>query len=307
MAADARASLEIWQVDVFSDRPLAGNPAAVVFGADGLPGEVMQAIARETNLSETVFILPATTAAADFRARIFTTRREIPFAGHPALAAGHAWLEAGGGEPRAVLMQECGIGNVEIHRRGDAGEETLVVALPRSAIRPSGWSAAEAATLFGLPADRVLSADIPVAATGVPWVMVEVAGIADLAALTPDHGAIARATRAARAVGVTVFARHPGAGGERGAKARLRTFAPAEGIYEDPVCGSCHGSLAALLLSRGELPRPDAGESVRIVTEQGHEISRPGIVEITVEGSSAEPTLWLGGRCVTVMRGRLFI
>lgn len=306
MTADARTPLEIWQVDVFSDRPLAGNPAAVVFGGDDLPADTMQAIARETNLSETVFIL-SPTADADFRARIFTTRREIPFAGHPALAAGHAWLEARGEGARAAMVQECGIGNVEIRRRADVRGGTLVVALPRAAIRPSGWNAAEAAALFGLSPDRVLSSDIPVSATGVPWVLLEVAAVADLAALVPDHGAIARATRAAKAVGVTVFARHAGEGGEEGAKARLRTFAPAEGIYEDPVCGSCHGSLAAYLLAQGDLPRPGAGESLRIVTEQGHEIFRPGIVEITVEGGAAEPTLWLGGRCVTVMRGRLFI
>lgn len=303
MAMDARASLEIWQVDVFSDRPLAGNPAAVVFGADDLPAGTMQAIARETNLSETVFIL-APTGSADFRARIFTTRREIPFAGHPALAAGHAWLEAADGEPPLVLVQECGIGAVGIHRREDG---MLAVSLPRPAIRPSGWAVAEAAALFGLSSDRILSVEIPVSATGVQWVMLELAAVADLAALVPDHSAIARATRATKAVGVTVFARHAGGGPENGALARLRTFAPAEGIYEDPVCGSCHGSLAALLLARGELPRPGPGESLRIVTEQGHEISRPGTVEITVEGGSTDPTLWLGGRCVTAMRGRLFI
>ena len=103
-------------VDVFTFRPLLGNPVAVIMDAEGLTDDAMQAVARWTNLSETTFVLPPTTADADYRLRIFTPRSELPFAGHPTLGSAHAILEAGrvtlheGGR----LIQECGIGLVEL-------------------------------------------------------------------------------------------------------------------------------------------------------------------------------------------------
>ena len=103
------------QVDAFSARPLFGNPAAVVFDADDLAAEVMQKIAQEMNLSETVFILRPTHPDADYRARIFTPRSELPFAGHPTIAAAHSVLarfpEKAGAK---LLTQECGIGLVPV-------------------------------------------------------------------------------------------------------------------------------------------------------------------------------------------------
>ncbi|WP_143282078.1 PhzF family phenazine biosynthesis protein, partial [Caballeronia choica] len=87
-------------VDVFSLRPLLGNPVAVVMDAEGLTADAMQAVARWTNLSETTFVLPSTTANADYRLRIFTPRSELPFAGHPTLGSAHAILEAGRVTPR---------------------------------------------------------------------------------------------------------------------------------------------------------------------------------------------------------------
>jgi PhzF family phenazine biosynthesis protein len=103
-------------VDVFTARPLLGNPVAVILDADGLDTEAMQAIARWTNLSETTFVVSATTAEADYNLRIFTPRSELPFAGHPTLGSAHALLEAGRIAPRqnGRLIQECGIGLVEL-------------------------------------------------------------------------------------------------------------------------------------------------------------------------------------------------
>ena len=103
-------------VDVFTSRPLAGNPVAVVFDADGLDTEAMQAIANWTNLSETTFVLTPTTQAADYRLRIFTPRSELPFAGHPTLGSAHAILEAGRATLRhgGRLIQQCDIGLVDV-------------------------------------------------------------------------------------------------------------------------------------------------------------------------------------------------
>jgi PhzF family phenazine biosynthesis protein len=107
-------------VDVFSEGPFSGNPLAVVFEADDLSTESMQQIAWWLNLSETAFLLPARDPGADYRVRIFTLEREIPFAGHASLGTCHAWLSAGG-QPRhaSEVIHECAAGLVRI-RRSDA-------------------------------------------------------------------------------------------------------------------------------------------------------------------------------------------
>lgn len=106
-------------VDVFTARPLLGNPVAVVLDAEGLDTAAMQGIARWTNLSETTFVLPPTLSSADYRLRIFTPCSELPFAGHPTLGSAYAALEARRVKPRnGHLMQECGVGLVDIAVEG---------------------------------------------------------------------------------------------------------------------------------------------------------------------------------------------
>ena len=106
------------QVDVFTDKPLKGNPLAVVIGADGLGDEAMESLANWTNLSETTFLLKPTDAAADYRVRIFTPERELPFAGHPTLGSCQVWLNSGGRAKQSHIVQECGAGLVRIRRDG---------------------------------------------------------------------------------------------------------------------------------------------------------------------------------------------
>jgi PhzF family phenazine biosynthesis protein len=115
------------QVDVFTEEPYVGNPVAVVVDAKGLSAEEMQRFAQWTNLSETTFILPPQAAGADYRVRIFTPSRELPFAGHPTLGTCHAWLAHGGNPHRAgTVIQECEAGLIELRRDGD----TLAFAAP---------------------------------------------------------------------------------------------------------------------------------------------------------------------------------
>ncbi|HRI96605.1 MAG TPA: PhzF family phenazine biosynthesis protein, partial [Nocardioides sp.] len=104
------------QVDVFGSRPLSGNPVAVVHDADDLDTEQMQLFAQWTNLSETTFLLRPTRDEADYRLRIFTPARELPFAGHPTLGSCHAWLEAGGTPRGESVVQECEAGLLTISR-----------------------------------------------------------------------------------------------------------------------------------------------------------------------------------------------
>src|SRR3954471_20269293 len=114
-------------VDVFGTEAFSGNPLAVIADAEGLSTEEMQRITRWLNLSETTFLLPPTDARADYRVRIFTLDREMPFAGHPTLGTCHAWLEAGG-TPRdpGEIVQECGAGLVPVRRT----DELLAFAAP---------------------------------------------------------------------------------------------------------------------------------------------------------------------------------
>ncbi len=124
-------------VDVFTARPLLGNPVAVVLDAEGLDTAAMQSIARWTNLSETTFVLPPTLSSADYRLRIFTPGNELPFAGHPTLGSAYAALEAQRVEPRnGHLTQECGIGPVDIAVEGSGAQRCLTLALPPAVLTP---------------------------------------------------------------------------------------------------------------------------------------------------------------------------
>lgn len=283
--------LEHWQVDVFSNRPLRGNPLGVIFDADGLDGPTRQSIARETGLSETVF-LGQPRQGGDISVCIHTARREIPFAVHPAVGAAHAFVERTGFVGDSLSM-ECGAGLVVISRHHAA--PGWFVRVRDCRFVPVQVARETAAVWLGLHAGDIVSQTVEVADAGVPWLLVEVASLANLAHLVPDHTAIAAATRACRAVGLTVFTRSTPAG----IAARMRSFAPAEGIFEDPVCGSCAASLAGLL-------RRDDAQLARaplISFEQGHEIGRDGLVHaVLIPGGQA-----VGGPSVTVLRGHLTI
>ena len=111
-------SRDFQMIDVFGSGPLSGNPLAVVHDAEGLTTEEMLAITRWMNLSETTFLLPPSTNDADYRVRIFTLTGELPFAGHPTLGTCHAWLSAGGTPRRNVIVQECGVGLVDLTNDG---------------------------------------------------------------------------------------------------------------------------------------------------------------------------------------------
>ncbi|MDG6347376.1 PhzF family phenazine biosynthesis isomerase, partial [Luteimonas sp. 8-5] len=124
------------QLDVFADRPGAGNPLAVVLDAEGLDDDTMQAIARWTRLPETTFVLPPTEAGASYRLRIFSPRREVPFAGHPSVGTAHAVLDAGLATPRDGLLVQQGVaGSLPLRVEGSGRERTIAVRTPRANVR----------------------------------------------------------------------------------------------------------------------------------------------------------------------------
>lgn len=284
-------SLDIWHVDVFTNQRFTGNAAAVVFGADGLSTETMQDIAREMNLSETVFLIRPQ-GDADYGLRTFTTRREIPFAVHPAIAAAHAFAEAYN-DTGLSLRQECSAGIIPLQRRDDGWFATVPAATfiePDPAVDPHALAA-----MLGLNRDDIVSSTPLIAATGPRWLLVELTGAGTLDRITPDMSAIAALTRPSPAVGMSVYVRHP----QEGVAAELRTFAPAEGIYEDPVCGSCVGALAAILRKRD----PAFAATPSHTFTQGRSIARPGRVAVHLDG----PDIHVGGQAITAIRGRIDI
>lgn len=272
------ASRPFRQVDVFTAEPLLGNPVAVVHDADGLTDEEMQAFARWTNLSETTFLLPATDPAADYRLRIFTPSMELPFAGHPTLGSAHAWLEAGGVPAGERLVQQCGVGLVEL-RRADGRLAFAAPDLLRSG-PVDDELVGQIVTALGITRDDVL--DIAWADNGPGWVGVRLASAEDVLALTPDFTSLP--------VDVGVVGPWP-EGSE--CEVEVRAFVPhAAGITEDPVTGSLNASLAQWL----------AGDVLpaSYTAAQGTAIGRRGRVHVS---TADDGTIWVGGDTLTTIHG----
>ena len=276
------------QVDVFSALPFKGNPVAVVLDADRLSGEQMQAVAAWTNLSETTFVCTAASARADYRLRIFTPKSELQFAGHPTIGSAHAGLRTGlRPKTPGQLVQECGKGLVTLRIDG----ERLFLGLPKPALRD--FPAAqlnELAAALGVGADTVRASGV--VDVGVTWITLQLADAAAVRQLHPDQARI-RALTPPGVVGVTVFGlAAPGASPEL----EVRSFAPAEGVPEDPVCGSGNGCVAALVRTK----RLIAGSTY--VASQGICVGRDGRVEVRF---GDDETIWLGGHAVTCVEGTL--
>lgn len=273
------------QVDVFTSVPLLGNPLAVIHDADGLDDEQMAAIARWTNLSETTFLCAPTHARADYRVRIFTTGGELPFAGHPTLGSAYAWLEAGGVPARPdVVVQECGVGLVEVRR----GERLAFAAPP---LLRSGPVEPEhlARIAHGLrldPDDIVSSAWID---NGPGWVGIELASAASVLGVEPDPS---------RCAGLKVglvgrYGADDGAREDRDVEVRA-FYADGRDFGEDPVTGSLNAGIAQWLIGEGRLP-------ASYVAGQGARRHRDGRVHI----EAVDGQVWVGGDAVTVIRGDL--
>jgi trans-2,3-dihydro-3-hydroxyanthranilate isomerase len=275
-------------VDVFSDRPFAGNALAVVLDADALPTGAMQAIAREFGLSETAF--PLRSEVADYRLRIFTPAEELPFAGHPSV--GTAWLL---GQLKRIALgevrQECGVGvlPVEVTEVG----ATLTGGPPYAGdpLDPAPYH-----TLLGLGDSG--GAPPRVAGCGVNFVFVPVSA-AEVGTLTePDRAAVARATDAVGARGLVAFAWDP-------AERRSHTRVFFRGIGEDPATGAAAVAFGVYLAAAG-LVDPDGITPYSI--DQGAEIHRPSLLTCTVTtaGGAAIATT-VGGRVARVASGELLL
>jgi len=282
------------QLDVFADRPGAGNPLAVVLDAQDLDEAAMQAFAAWTNLSETIFLLPPD-PGADYRVRIFTPRQELPFAGHPSVGAAWAVLDSGLASARdGALVQQCAAGHLPVTIDGQGDGRVVGVRAPRARRREpaAGTPALLDAALAGLPRGQSAPA---LWDNGPQWWLVELADEAAVRAMVPDLAAITALTRHGE-VGMAVFAHADGLSANGDYQLVVRAFCAADGIPEDPVTGSANAAIAAALAGNGRLP----GHGGRYVASQGREIGRDGRVEVLIDDDGE---VWIGGRVQAVIRG----
>jgi len=290
--------------DVFTERPLEGNPLAVVLDSEGLDDAAMQAVAREFNLSETVFVGPSANPAHSARVRIFTPKSEIPFAGHPTVGTAVCLARErfdGPGEHDAVVVLEEGVGPVRCGvRLSDAAgfAEFDCPRLPENAGEPAAKKPAAAA--LGLDSTEIgFENHVPsVWTAGNPFNFVPVRNMGVLARATAN-----RATwKDAFGEGAAFLYTRETEGHDHSFRARM--FAPIVGIEEDPATGSAVAAFAGPLQSFDQFPD---GEHVHVV-EQGYEMGRPSLIRLEMSVSGGKLTaVRIGGNAVEVAAGLMAV
>lgn len=271
------------QVDVFTDEAFRGNPVAVVFGADLMTDAEMQAIAGWTNLSETTFV--QNSKKADYRLRIFTPRSELPFAGHPTVGSAHAIREANAKlGSKTELVQECAAGLVPIRVDGNGGILARVPTPKILAFRIDEPLLEEAMGETGCVEPRVVD-------VGPKWMVTRLESFDDLYALKVDVPRLTALSRKTGAVGINVYAL------DAENQVHVRSFAPAAGIVEDPVCGSGNAAVAAHIRATGM----DDVVGTEYVARQGAALGREGRVQVRLNGID----VYIGGSCVTAIDGQI--
>ncbi len=286
--------LQYVQLDVFASRLFDGNPLAVVIDADDLDTDAMQRIARWTNLSETAFLLKPIQPQADYRVRIFTTRQELPFAGHPSVGSAYVAIEAGKVTAgKRSLVQECAAGLLPVQVDGEGDSRVIHVQAPPATIeRCDDAFAGEIAEALHTPLNTARMRQVD---NGPVWFVCDLDEASVVRALHPDFLAIASICEAASAIGVCVFGREP----DGTASIAVRAFCPADGMPEDPVTGSANAAIAAYLRETDELKT----YGPRYLASQGREVGRNGIVEVSVDAATSAITI--GGACAIGVRGEL--
>jgi PhzF family phenazine biosynthesis protein len=267
------------QVDVFGSAPLSGNPLAVVHEADDLDAPRMQAFARWAGLSETTFLLRPQDPAADYRVRIFTPERELPFAGHPTLGSASAWLAAGG-RPRQQgrVVQQCGVGLVPVRTEDD---RLAFAAPPLTRFEPVDEpQLTRIATGLGLSRADVLDASWLV--NGPEWIGLRLAGADEVLRVQLNPQGL-------EGLDIGLVGPHP-AGAE--VQFEVRAFIPGGGVPEDPVTGSLNAGLAHWLMETGQV-------GTAYVAAQGSAVGAAGRVHV----QRRDDGLWIGGRVAEVVAG----
>ncbi|MBN7137523.1 phenazine biosynthesis protein PhzF family [Lysobacter enzymogenes] len=283
------------QLDVFADRPGAGNPLAVVLDAEGLDDAAMQAIARWTRLPETTFVFAPTQPGASYRIRMFSPRREVPFAGHPSVGTACVVLEAGLAAPvDGVLVQEGVAGLLPLAVSGEGEARTIAVRTPRARVVETADAADPrlSAALRDLPLGALAPALMD---GGRRWWLAELRDEAALRSAQPDWAAIGRLAESTESMGLCAFAR---ADTGQDYDLVVRAFVGAPAQFEDAASGAANATLAAWLKHNDALP----GREGRYTVSQGREVGFDARLQLRVDGDGE---VWSGGRVSNVVRGHI--
>ena len=309
MMEGERRVLTFYQADVFTNLPFGGNPVAVIPDAQGLTDQELQQIAREMNLSETVFVFPSTEEIATAKIRIFTPTQEIPFAGHPVIGAFYVLGKLNRlplHEPVTRLVHECNIGlfPVELHvRKGQI--HRVVMSQPKPEFIGSIDAIEDLydiAKALGLSKSFITGAKLPiqVVSTGLPVIIVPVRSLTAVKSIVPDSAVINELCERHGANGIMVFTTITV---EELSTVHTRMFASPIGVTEDPATGSASGALGAYLVRHGVV---EVRPITEIIAEQGYEMDRPSLIHIEVESDDdAIQTVKVGGQVVMIIEGRL--
>jgi trans-2,3-dihydro-3-hydroxyanthranilate isomerase len=287
-------------LDVFTDQPFGGNPLAVFCDQPELSTERMQSIAREFNLSETVFIVPPRDSRALRRLRIFTPAREMQFAGHPTLGAVQTILDAGiaGDRTEFALELEVGLVPITVTRRDRALPFLQLTAARVPETRGAVPSRANLAAMLSLEEQDVAD-DAQAWSCGTPYLFVPVRDRAALARATPNSAPWAAAMIGAWADAAFVFCRDPELPGSH---LRARMFAPELGVTEGPATGSAAAAFAGYLAARE--PTPDG--TLEWIIEQGFEMGRASILRVEADIAGGKViAVRVGGAAVKMSEGTL--
>ena len=300
---------QFYKADVFTDQAFGGNPVAVIPDAQGLADREFQQIAREMNLSETVFVVPPTDPAAIVKLRIFTPIQELPFAGHPVIGTffvlsllNRFRLQ----EPVTRFMFECNIGLFPVELGVFKGAvEQVIMSQPEPQFLGTVDSLQdlyEISRALGLNKSNIVDTHLPIeiVSTGLPVVIVPVRTLTAVKSIQVDLTGMMAVCDRLGVNGMMVFTPMTV---EDWAHVHTRMFAAPIGILEDPATGSASGALGAYLVKNGVV---DVGPTTEIMMEQGYEIDRPSRILVQVFSDDDKiQEIKVGGQAVMVAEGKL--
>ena len=302
-------SLPFYKADVFAEEPFGGNPVAVIPDATDLTEREFQQIAREMNLSETVFVVPPTDPAAIVKLRIFTPTQEIPFAGHPVIGT---FFVLGSlqkfslTQPVTRYVFECNIGLFPVELHVVNGQvDNVIMTQPKPQFLGTAESIQdlyEVSRALGVNKTAITETHLPieVVSTGLPVAIVPVRTLTAVKSIRVDPAGIKEVCEKLGVNGIMVFTPVTV---EEWAHVHTRMFAAPIGILEDPATGSASGALGAYLVNNGVV---DVGPTTEVLMEQGYEIDRPSRIMVQVfSDDDAIQEIKVGGQAVMVAEGKL--
>jgi trans-2,3-dihydro-3-hydroxyanthranilate isomerase len=295
--------LHYHKVDVFTDRAFGGNPLSVFTDGQGISAEMMQLLAKELNLSEATFVLPAQNPKNNFHVRIFTPARELPIAGHPTV--GTAFILARGGmierkgNPTTIVCEE-GVGDIPVALQFEGDKPGMIWMTqpqPQFGRQATAEERTNTAAMLSLSAEAIDTRyPIQMVSSGVDFLYVPVVSLAAIKSIRISLDLHERVMTAFGTTGVFVFTTEVETASST---VHSRMFAPAAGVFEDPATGAASGPLGAYLVRYGIATDPH-----HIVSEQGLEMGRPSYVHIQVDKQGDQiGTVRVGGTCYYMGEG----